>query len=180
MRFYKNDVTWPFYLFIYMPPSTSFCPCQTAPAKVAGMMKLGMEWTELPQKNKKKQHTKPHTLAKTSFQVNISSTFSPLSLFSIHHLALSSINLQNALFKLLINTLIDLQKCHSEARAVDGHEPTAVQPTAVQTFITKWWMSEPMCTLQSASLAFGYRGVKNELARCWSRGLMQMLITRFT
>lgn len=61
------------------------------------------------------------------FLININDSFLS-SLLSIDHLALSSINLQNALFKLLINTLIDLQKCHhSEARAVDGSEPTVAQ-----------------------------------------------------
>lgn len=60
-------------------------------------------------------HTQKHTLLKTLFPININNSFSS-SLFSIDHLALSSINLQNALFKLLINTLIDLQKCHHTLR----------------------------------------------------------------
>lgn len=68
-----------------------------------------------------------NTHRKHFFLININDSFL-YSLFSIDHLALSSINLQNALFKLLINTLIDLQKCHhSEARAADGSEPTVVQ-----------------------------------------------------
>lgn len=86
------------------------------------------------------KYTQKHTLPKTIFPVNINDTFSS-SLFSIDHLALSSINLQNALFKLLINTLIDLQKCHSVAKAVDGHKPTAVQlPTVTNDEYPNEWV----------------------------------------
>lgn len=121
-------------------PSTSSCPCQTALWKVPDTVGWGWKDTPLSNSNKK------NNCQKTVFSININDSF-PSSICSIDHLALSSINLQNALFKLLINTLIDLQKCHhTEARAADGSEPTAVQLPTVR----KWWMSEWMCILQSA------------------------------
>lgn len=67
-----------------------------------------------------------------------------------NHLALSSINLQNALFKLLINTLIDLQKCHhSEAGAVECSECTRFELPTVKG----WWMS--VCKKGKANLGLG-------------------------
>lgn len=124
-------------LFIYSfktPAPSSFCPCHK------GCVCVSVEVVGVGGGAVSNTHRKHF------FLININDSFL-YSLFSIDHLALSSINLQNALFKLLINTLIDLQKCHhSEARAADGSEPTVVQfPT-----VREWWMLEWMCTLQSA------------------------------
>lgn len=104
------------YSFISLP-FTSSCPCQTVPRKVADITGLGGN-----------RHTALWNTRcqKQSFQSTLM-TPPPHTLFSIDHFALSSINLQNALFKLLINTLIDLQKCHCEAKAIDSHEPQAPQ-----------------------------------------------------
>ena len=57
---------------------------------------------------------------------------------------------------------------HSEARAVVGSEPTAVQLPTVR----KWWMSGWMCTLvcQARPMDFGLR-CPSELPRLWSRGV---------
>lgn len=96
------------------------------------------------------------------FFKSTSTTLSLPSLFSIDHLVLSSINLQNALFKLLINTLIDLQKCHHlEESAVDGSDPIPVQFPSVQ----KWWMREQMYTTacKAKVMDFGWR-CQSELA----------------
>lgn len=113
------------FLFIHLnhtsaAASSSLRPCQTALwhvrdiARKDGMgVARGGAGDSAPQKNP----------TQTRFS-NQHQQLSARSLLSIDHLALSSINLQNALFKLLINTLIDLQKCHhSEARAGDGGAP---------------------------------------------------------
>lgn len=141
MSFYENSLTWPFYLFIYTPHPLhlllSLSNCTVEGPWYRGIRMEGHTPFKFKQKN---------NCQKTVFSININDSF-PSSICSIDHLALSSINLQNALFKLLINTLIDLQKCHhTEARAADGSEPTAVQLPTVR----KWWMSEWMCILQSA------------------------------
>lgn len=99
------------FLLIHLyPPPTSSCPCQIALWKVPDRVGLGGRATPLWN-----THKNTHC-QKQSFQSTTTTTLFSPSTFSIDHLALSSINLQNALFKLLINTLIDLQKCHHTLR----------------------------------------------------------------
>lgn len=110
MSFYENGLTWPFYLFIYIP-----LPPPPVPVKLhCGRSLIELDWEGGPHPSE--THTKTHTAKNSLSNQQRRWLFFPPSTFSIDHLALSSINLQNALFKLLINTLIDLQKCHHTLR----------------------------------------------------------------
>lgn len=94
------------YSFIYSPPPPPPVPVKShgARSQIAWVGRKDTPfWIT-------RSHCQTHHFQSTPM------THFPPSLFSIDHLALSSINLQNALFKLLINTLIDLQKCHHTPR----------------------------------------------------------------
>lgn len=152
MRFYENGLTWPFYLFVYTPPHIKF------------FCRKGEDGQHSPLKT----HTAKHSLSSQH------QWFPPspvCSLFSIDHLALSSINLQNALFKMLINTTIDFQKCHDTLRQ---DLLMVVSPQWCASLqLGKWWMSESMCTLpvcQARPMDFGWR-CRMEQSRCWSSGV---------
>lgn len=95
------------------------------------------------QKTKKTPHAAKNTLSNQHQQLF------PSSLFSIDHLALSSINLQNALFKLLINILIDLQKCHHTLRQELLMVVSPQQLSSLQSGSDEC-QNERTCTLQSA------------------------------
>lgn len=103
MSFSETGLMWPFYLFTFPPPP------QPVPVRLHHRRSPIGRDGHTPVK-----HTKKPTVKQTLS--NQHQWLFPAFLFSIDHLALSSINLQNALFKLLINTLIDLQKCHRTPR----------------------------------------------------------------
>lgn len=109
MSFYENGLTWPFYLFIYIFPP----PPPPPPVPVKLHCRFWIAWDREGWTCPFKTHRMTH-YQKLPSQSTSMTSHPPF--FSIDHLALSSINLQNALFKLLINILIDLQKCHNTPR----------------------------------------------------------------
>lgn len=126
MSFYENGLTWPFYSFIYpAPPLLTKLYCYKSP--------IPWDWEGWT------HPSQTHTQNIHCLFPNDIYDCSPPSLFSIDHFALSSINLQNALFKLHINTLIDLPKCH---HTLWLEVLTVVSPHwCSQSTVRKWRMS---------------------------------------
>lgn len=129
MSFSENGLTWPFYLFIYifLPPPQPV-PVKEGP-RYHGIGRDG--------------HTPLKYTAKQNAFQSTSMTPPPPRSFSlvIHKSA-------KCPFQAAHKHPHRSPKMppHSEARAVDGSEPTAARLPTVR----KWWMSEWMCTLQSA------------------------------
>ena len=157
MSFYEKGLTWPFYLFIYRPPH----PCQMCTVESSQYPGIGRDW-HTPLKHTQKNHTLPNTLSNQH-------QCPPPPLFSIDHLALSSINLQNALFKLLINTLIDLPKCHRTLRqeplmVVSLHWCSSLQSVSDEC---QNEVCFTVCQAQAGPMAFGWK-CPTELESCFS------------
>lgn len=134
MSFYENGLTWPSYLFIYIPPTPH------VPVKLhCGRSLILWDWYGWTHPSN--THTVKNTLSNQHEWL--------FFYFPVFHRSFSLVIHKSAKcpFQAAHKHLIDLQKCHhTEARVVDGSEPTAVQlPT-----VSKWWMSKWMCTLQSA------------------------------
>lgn len=136
----KMGLTWPFYLLIYTPhPSTkSTCSCQTA--CVTGLSYHGTGWDG---------HTRlKHTHARTHapFPINTSDYPPPFLFYRSFSLVIHKS--AKCPFQAAHKHPHRSPKMppHSEARAVDGSEPTAAG------LLTggKWWMSEGADTLKSA------------------------------
>lgn len=140
MSFYENGLTWPFYLFIYIPPFPpllSLSNCTVEGPWYRGIGRFG--YTPL-------KYTQKHTAKNTHSNQHQQLLFHR----PVFHRSFSLVIHKSAKcpFQAAHKHPHRSPKMppHTEAKAVDGSEPTAVQLPTVR----KWWMSELMCTLQSA------------------------------